>query len=446
VARALVVVILLMAATAQAGNEDSVSLGGDASLMGGCGLAVTGQATAAWYNPAGLARLDATTLDVSASMYSVTYRTLDGAAVTALPWGTLRSSGRTTDFTSVPSTVAAGYQLRPRLGLGLGVFVPNRRDFGFSATDRSSGLVAEQPTNYEQTFFMHGTSERSYFGGAMGLQLADWLSLGVSLFAVRDQLETTFQLAAGLHRADDPMAQQGAFGVISAHDEHQVFGLRSAGGIQAEVDQGLTLAALVWTPVISVFDFGKLTTIAGVTNRLPTGQSMQSLEVNSLDRQPRAVYAPFRATAGIAYTPANWHLTGEIDFRSRGRHGFDESFETVWNARVGMLRALTGSFWLGAGLFSDRSDRPIAESDNSDYYGVTTGLKYRPKRLRERSTRDRGWDILAIIGLRYTYGTGRVRIFSLSADPSNSAAAPGSIDGRLREHMLQLQLGTSLAY
>jgi hypothetical protein len=446
--RALVPGVVLAAsfalmADARAGYEGSVWLGGDAGLMGGAGLTVVGQANGVWYNPAGLGKLDTISLDVSASMYSATYRSLQGVAVTTLPWGTLRSSGSATAFTSVPSTVATSYQLTPRLGLGLGVFVPSRQDFTFSSNEASSGLVGDRPTSYGQDFFMHSSSERTYFGAALGAHLGQRLRLGLALFAVRDDSDLNFQLALALHEPSDPMAQQGAFAIFSVHEGHQVFGGRASSGVQLELGDGWSLGALLWTPVLRMYERATSTTIMGLTTRLPGAPSEQSLEVTTVAPRPLLAFAPWRAAGGLAFSPPSWHLAAEIDYRPGGRHGFDERFQSVWNARLGMLRALTSDYWLGAGVFSDRSDRPRGEGEGSDYYGVTTGLKYRPTRLRER--RDRSWDIAGTVGLRYTYGEGQLRIFSLSADPASTA--PGQpINGRLKEHEVQLQLGTSLAY
>jgi hypothetical protein len=438
----------MMPMGARASSEDSVSLGGDAALLGGAGLALVGQGNATWYNPAGLARLDGITIDLSASMYAVTSRSLQGAAVTTLPWGTLRSSSGTTGFTSVPSTLAASYQLTSRLGLGLGVFVPSRRDFSFTADDRSTGTFADQPTTYEQNAFFRGTNERMYFGAALGIKVGDWLRLGFAAFGLREMEEVNFQLAVTLHQAMDPMATQGAFGVASLHEQQQVFGVRGSTGMQLELASSFSLAVMLWTPVLSIFDSGEFTAITGAANRLPGVMSTQELQVVTTQNKPRRCFVPLRIAGGVAFSPANWYFTGEIDFRPGGRHGFDEEFQSVLNARVGLMRTLSPNFWLAGGLFTDRTDRPPNSGDGSTYYGATAGLKYRPRRMRQRVARehrDRSWDIVGTVGVRYSRGTGELQLITLSANPLDpTPAQPRS--GRMTEHEVQVQFGTSLVY
>ena len=59
------VALLLSPATASAGNSDEVNAGLDVTLTGGAVVATTYTGAALWYNPAGIARINKASLELT---------------------------------------------------------------------------------------------------------------------------------------------------------------------------------------------------------------------------------------------------------------------------------------------------------------------------------------------------------------------------------------------
>jgi hypothetical protein len=118
---------LLNAAPAAAGNLDSFSLGNDAALQGGAITADVSGGGAAWYKPAGLARLPGLRLDAGASAYVLRF----GGAPDIDAVGEGAQEKHLTTL-SCPAGSPSSTR-RATWGWGFGVFVPNQHTL-FSRT------------------------------------------------------------------------------------------------------------------------------------------------------------------------------------------------------------------------------------------------------------------------------------------------------------------------
>jgi long-subunit fatty acid transport protein len=111
--------VALTASHARAGNDDEVLLGNDAALTSGAVTATTADGSAVWYNPAGIARADVSTLDVSGSAFVL--RSYDIPELLASDGGEA-SDGSFVEFVTVPSALTFVRPVADDLHVGLGVF------------------------------------------------------------------------------------------------------------------------------------------------------------------------------------------------------------------------------------------------------------------------------------------------------------------------------------
>src|SRR6516165_6032428 len=109
--RAAFVLTVLVAGRAGAQNADGILLGAEAALTGGAVLATAHDAAGAYYNPAGLAALPASTLQVSGSVYQLSSVRLGSFVRTTLPWTRLDQTLTATDWNTVPSVAVYGFRL-----------------------------------------------------------------------------------------------------------------------------------------------------------------------------------------------------------------------------------------------------------------------------------------------------------------------------------------------
>ncbi|NNE20560.1 MAG: hypothetical protein HKN10_19000, partial [Myxococcales bacterium] len=75
----LVVAVLLVSGEAKAGNTDDVVAGSDVALTGGAVVANVHTGGAMWFNPAGVARLDSRSVDLTGAVLSYTISSAPGS-------------------------------------------------------------------------------------------------------------------------------------------------------------------------------------------------------------------------------------------------------------------------------------------------------------------------------------------------------------------------------
>lgn len=420
-ARTLTVLALLAPALAAAQNADGVLLGMEAVTTAGAVVAVSGDAAAAYYNPAGLAALEGPTVQVSGSAYSASRMHLDRFVETTLPWSSKDQSVETTSFYSVPSVVAYGFRVRPGLGLAAGVWIPSHEEMAFTSDLRSEGAWTPGGSvthaSYEQHLSVSQKLERTYFGVAAGLAVTPRVRVGLSGFVTYDAAENFVSLFA-VATTDSPVPEErGGTVSITASGKPTQFAVRLGGGAQWDVTPALTLGIAVKGPSLVVARQGSNTTTLSLTALLP---GVPPTIVFGQDQgEPLRLLEPWRIAAGGAAALGALSLRAEADWQAptSGQRG-------VVNARLGGLYD-AGDFRWGAGLFTDRT-RNIASSGGLvvDYYGGTAGLFYRPGPVRDARARGGAWDLWTNVGVRYAHGTGHATGFGIA--PLGGSQGPPS--------------------
>jgi len=106
---------------AHAGNDDELLAGNHAAMMGGAVMASVDDASAAWYNPAGLGAISRSQVDLSGTVYTLRfYRAPDFMTLSTGE----SDDASVTEFVSIPTQIVYGRALASHLTLALGYFVP----------------------------------------------------------------------------------------------------------------------------------------------------------------------------------------------------------------------------------------------------------------------------------------------------------------------------------
>jgi long-subunit fatty acid transport protein len=354
---------------AAAGNLDAFYMSGEAALQAGAVVATTETGGSIWYNPAGLAALKGTRLDVNVSGYTARFgaeahfeSTLPRADVTPLSL---------LNIDVVPAAVTLTRQWG-EVGIGLGVFVPSQ-----SGTDFRTYLdVPPDATGTSMEFgYDSASSYQEYHAGpGVGWNPFEQLSLGASLLAnYRTQSERTDRSATIV----TPDGQQSRTQHHSLNS--QGVGLEMVIGAQWQIAEAWRIGAVMRTPA---FRLGQ------VAHRVDTdlqansaGEIIESSnfqEEFGLDAQ---ILSPFRFHLGLAYDIDRWSISAEGSLLTAfNNEAFGLKERTTWNLRAGAKYELNEFWTVGGGLFTDRS--PIHEATEFqqarlDYYGTTLAIDWR---------------------------------------------------------------------
>ena len=438
--RTAFVFTILVVGRAGAQNADGILLGTEAALTGGAVLATTHDAAGAYYNPAGLAALPASTLQVSGSVYQLSSVRLGSFVRTTLPWTRLDQTLTATDWNTVPSVAVYGLRLAPGLGVAFGIWVPTSAALSLMSTVRSAGPLtaggAVVQVNYTQQIAITQRIERTYFGAAMGLEVSPGLRVGTAAFVVYERAEDFIDIFAG---ALTSSAQNGATASASIRGAPSQLAARLGFGVQWDVAPTCTLAAALKTPTLAIATMGGETTVAQSTSLLPGVAT--SVEFSQVPTPVSTIAEPLRVAAGGAIAIGGVNLRAELDWQAprAGRHG------TV-NGRAGLYRTVSPDFAWGVGFFTDRSREDVRSGVlSADYYGVAGGVDYRPPPVRSWRQPGAGWDVRTSLAVRYALGVGEVE--RLEANPFASTAPPPTPStSSVLAHNLSVYLGVLMQF
>lgn len=426
----------------EAGNLDSFYVSGEAALQGGAVAATTSGGGSIWYNPAGLAALDGTRLDVNVSGYALRFganvgfdSTLPGAQETRL---TLL------ELDVVPAAVVLTRRFG-RFGVGLGVFVPAQSSLNLRT-------LLEAPSTGESGDLTFGYDSRSrvqeyHMGPGLGWDPLDQLSLGGSLLVNYRTISESSDVAARL--------SGGRWGDVgwSRHErlESIALGLELVLGTQWRFAQGYALGVVVRTPSLRLGQVAERIDTELTTNS--EGQLDQSIDFEGSVVIDTQLLNPFRFHLGLSRELGKWSVSAEgsllLPFENQVLNITDR---TTFNVRAGVVKRLTSKLSLGGGLFSDRSPAPEPTEfldKQVDYYGATLAVDWntpygvyakrgqvleQPKQLAFGTT----------LALSYALGVGTVA-GALIGPEATGGIQVSSNPAAVVAHELSLHIATSLS-
>ena len=219
----VLVSVLLVPATAWAGNSDEVNAGLDVTLTGGAVVATTYTGAALWYNPAGIASINKASLELTGITMQIQIVKVPGLlTIDTDPQAV--SEGKTVNFTVIPQAITFTLKLRENLKLGVGLFNSSiRRSFVTEQVTTAPGIAPEARAvggqNSKIDFFhisgglaaTFGKKQKVRVGGAFDIVVAKarvdatqtvFYDGGEAGFATRSQVATDtgfgLQLKAGI--------------------------------------------------------------------------------------------------------------------------------------------------------------------------------------------------------------------------------------------------------
>jgi len=433
----ILVASCLVASTAHAGNGDGVLVGNSAAMSGGAVRAVVNDGSAIWYNPAGLADSDQTSIDLSGNAVQV--RAAEEPGLLSATTGDTNDGGYL-EIVSIPAAATLARQLEPGLTLGLGIFAPR-----YEQHEVRTRLDAAAGASTSRWTLSSAQNRATYHAGAaLGIRISDQLRIGVSLFGVYRDGYDSFQ-TAGVFALDDATTRLIARGGIT---RIRSFGVELGAGVTWEPHPGVLLAFTARSPGLEL-----ATQIRSTTTEVSA--TLTDADLDDLDFLPEdteaiapgiAVLTPGHFALAFAHRFRRGWIAGEIDVHPPLELDAVVRRRLVWNVRVGGQHRIDDHFNVGFGAFTDHSDgAPIAELGQTrvDFYGVTAGLEYQNRYDLGAPHEGRSLVFSTTFALRYAYGGGEVG--GLLFDPARGTQRD-TVSVHTTIHEMSLYIGSAVYF
>ncbi|MBW2527777.1 MAG: hypothetical protein JRI23_26590 [Deltaproteobacteria bacterium] len=439
---AVVTGLMLPSTHARASNGEAVFLGNEAALSGGAVVAWVDDGGAAWYNPAGLASIDRTSVDLSASAFVLRHYVLPDAALTRLPTGPVAADASFTEMVSVPSALTIVRRLAKGVSGALSVYVPHHESPLVKTSYQSDGSV---PYQYQWSIAASRTTTRYYAGPAVGWEMAPGLSMGVSAFATYETQATTRNFRSNLVTATSAGPAQ-AIITFDRRIQSDLFGTAWVLGWRWDISSAWSAGMVLRGPLWHLggereIDFGQ-----SGTQLSPGAAPVASYDAATESEMPDTLdqMEPARITLGISRRIASGRVALEGGWQSAAAGGGNVRVP-VWNLRAGGAFAVSERFTLGGGLFTDRSPQPPPTAlgvSHVDFYGGSLGLQFRsPYEVHGDDEEPAGLIFSTTLAARYAVGLGEIG--SLLFDPLQ---VPVDQPADVTIHELSLHVGSALDF
>ncbi len=422
---------LIAPAIASAGNSDEVNAGLDVTLTGGAIVATTYTGAALWYNPAGLARVDKPSLELTGVTINLEIVKNPGL-LTIDTDPAAQSEGSGFNVSVIPQALTFSLKLKnDNVKLGVGLFNSSiRREFLTEAAVSPEGdsprVEAYAGRNSRLDFFHISTALAARLGGTRKQKVL---------------VGGAFDFVIGTARVDDSYTifyDRGQAGQINSSEVSTTtgFGLQVKAGIQwvpiPKVRVGFSVASPTYL-------FAALQRFSNAYSQAPSagtaydpGDANRQLATGGEGRGGKGVWwgvEPGNVRFGVAYVRDWGWLEADLVYYFRLREqALNLDLRGFLNGRFGSAFRVTKNIQLGVGAFTDFSQvealarAPLATRD-IDFYGVHLGILYSNEEVhpdREVEQQKEGLILSVAVGIRYAHGRGETLglLVSPQYDPS----------------------------
>ncbi|MDD5630049.1 MAG: hypothetical protein PHU21_13355 [Elusimicrobia bacterium] len=358
-AGAVCAALLLPAAPARAGysNYQDVIVGERAAGMGGAFTALADDASAAYYNPAGLATVGSQNLSLSANVFDFKWQRQRGY----FHGKDLRASSVSffpSDWYTVIHTTRATY--------AIAVIVPeNLTATASDAYHDPDGELMLDSSQSVQTYLI---------GPAFGTALSPRLQVGAAAYLLYGRYNSNFH-----GKIIDPATSQVADELFQEYKGYKV-GFMGMAGLKYRLCDRLRLGWVLRSGAQPRHTEDQLnveyTRTGGAINRSGT----------ELKKQGYYSRIPWSTTVGLAWLPNSaWTWAADLSLYAAARtnaQGTSYENKTTWNLNLGAEYAANPSMPVRFGLFTNNSAAPspsavpVSQPADVDQYGVTASVGY----------------------------------------------------------------------
>ncbi|MFW2390304.1 MAG: hypothetical protein ACN4G0_18355 [Polyangiales bacterium] len=413
----VLIALLLVPALARAGNSDDVVAGSDVAMTGGAVVANVHTGGAMWFNPAGVARLDSRSVDLTGAVLS--YTIASAPSMLSIESGE-ESAGEFSAVQAIPRALTFVASPRPALRWGIGFFFSRSFDrFVQDSVETADGSA--EPSE----FFASADQSKSLYhlSGTLAWKKSEKFLLGGG-FDIVIASQTLSEIVSGAY-------DMGAAGTFNRNLNQAVAGggLQMKLGIQWAPIEQVRVGWMVSTPSYLVYLDNETTATQSLSP--PSGSpSFSGQQVDEIGGTWAGVERGL-TRLGAAYLRTWGWVEADliVDFPLQTPE-LDINLKTTANVRVGGVFRLTNRLKLGAGFFTDFS--PVKDLDSFgdselDFYGFTLGIDFANREAPPERGED-GYYLAFAVVLRYGHGSGKVAGLRFPSAFPDTPSQPGVLN------------------
>ena len=443
--------VLAAAETSRAQSSESFFYSDDAAMTAGAVSAVTRDAGAIWYQPAGLGGIKRGQIDLSGSAFGVRIRNVPNGVGTTFPSGRQSVDLKSTDIFSAPHALGLVRHISDTVSAGFGLYVTSREVRTAESDITVNGPAIGDPNAtgvYRQRLDIQIDSTRYHFGPAIGWEIADGLRVGASLFGTYGKQNGSIQFLIG----QQAMLAGGDSTVLALAQSRvgfTYFGVQAQAGMQWDPSPDWGVSLLVRSPEMVLSESANGATLQSTTivvpGRAPTatfGLTKATPDVGAF-----TVIAPMRVIGGVArrFGDRTW-VSAELDVHLPFRNDIAEQ-DTVVNGRIGGRVRLSDKLGVGGGLYTELSGVPrtgaVFGDEKINEYGGTFGVELRtPLSLSEHPDPD-ALVLSTTLAVKYGVGFGEFR--ATDADLTTTDTPPPRVV-TVTYHTIVPYIGSSILF
>lgn len=429
-------------------NHKTILVGDKGAAFGGAFTGLADDATATYYNPAGMTQLKNVKLNVSAQIVQFQKQEIQISPDTFIPYNSFNFSPSITSFSQRMGDWAYGFSIVTPVNdlfRGEAKIEGAYRDTG--AAEECFAAEGETPCYSRFNLSYYDVSKINLAGPSFAMKFTDNISIGITLYGIyytqlektayggwdgnyvggnKDDLSRFHESSVTRSVSQTGVGVTGSFGILVRAGPTLSFGINASPGSQMWVDrteeqrfQDLKNDSLVGPN-------------PGDTSLTRAGQ-LYTLDATENHEE---IAAPW-LSVGFSYQPDSWlMLTGQMDYimgslysysdfapggNPNARSGFEtvvavDTDYTVEKRAVldfsgGVNMRLTKVYSLALGAFSDLSQGPYDSRPSSlnrriDYYGGTISLGIEKEYTESRFGINAAWGDAAVTHLQWTTAPG----------------------------------------
>jgi hypothetical protein len=397
----LVFALLVAPGMANAGNSDDVVAGSDVALTGGAVVANVHTGGAMWFNPAGVARLDARSVDLTGAVLS--YNIISAPGVPSLESGE-QSEGDFSALQAIPRALTFVASPRPALRWGIGFFFSRSlsRFLQDSVSTASDALETDE-------FYATADETKSLYhlSSALAWKKSDKFLLGGG-FDIVVATQRLTEIISGAYASGADGTSEGTFN-RSLNKALSGGGMQMKFGVQWAPIPEVRIGWMAATPSYLVY-LNDETTVTEQRSQSGGTPQFSATQIDDLSGTWSGVERGLTRLGAAYLGKWGWIETDLIVGFPLKTQVLDIDWNATADVRLGAIIRITQKLKLGAGFSTDFSpdNTPSDFGDTKiNFYSLTFGIDFANREKPPERGED-GFYLAFAAAFKYSYGGGEI--------------------------------------